>query len=355
MLRLHPVLLAGGAGARLWPLSDRTCPKPFIDLLGEGPPVSHVARLVSDPETFEPPIVAAAKEHRGLVEDSLQSFGPSTPKVMLEPLPRGTAAAAAGAAALIVRSTPDAMMLLLPTDFSIDDPASFRKTLSDAAAAARHSTIVLFGVSPDRASSAFGYIRAGEALSGAQATRSVSGFLEKPDRETAMRLVEEGECLWNTGIVLAPASLFLEELARFEPDLVAHAHGAADRASVEGSAFLLDAESFSRCRAASIDRALMERSERLAVMPLECGWRDIGSWTALARASVPDTDGNTLLGDVVAAGTSGSYIRTSGPRVVALGVKDLVVVATGDAILVLHKDRDQDLGSIAAGLAAGAG
>lgn len=344
---LRPVLLAGGAGTRLWPLSHNEAPKPFLDLLPDGAAFDHAVRLLADPERFGPPLVSIGAEHRERAAERLRLLRTEDTTILLEPSSRGTAAAYAAAASCLSRADPGALLLFLPTDHRIADAGLFGAAIAEAAKAAQRGSIVLLGAVPDRPATAYGYVQAGEPVPGGKSARRVRAFVEKPRRDAAEALIAGGDAFWNTGIVVAAADVLLAELARFEPELVANARAAVADAGREDNTLALEASAFGRCRAIAIDHALMERSDRIAIVPLLAGWDDLGSWTALAGASPQDGAGNSLLGDVTAEGVRNSYLRTSGPRIVAIGAKDLIVVATPEAVLVVAKDRDQEVSAVA--------
>lgn len=341
--RIHPVLLSGGAGSRLWPLSRENLPKQFLSITAGQSLLQQAALRVSDPELFEPLTVIGATQHRFLIAQQLSDVGVPRPTIVLEPSARNTAAAAAIAALVVSRADPAGLLLLAPADHRIVDVAGFRTAVREAAEAARGGHLSLFGITPDRPATGYGYIRVGEALAGAGQARRVAAFVEKPDLATAESYLRGGEHLWNSGIFLLPAATFIEELSRYEPDLMGHARDALDRASRDEDFVRLDAGAFGRCRSISIDYAVMERTDRLAVLAAEFDWTDVGSWSTVAELAERDQSGNSIVGEVFAEATRNCYIRSDGPLVATVGVDDLVVVATPDAVLVAHKDRDQDV------------
>jgi mannose-1-phosphate guanylyltransferase/mannose-6-phosphate isomerase len=337
------VLLSGGAGSRLWPLSREAMPKQFLRLVSDRSLLQQAALRVADPLLFEPLLVIASANHRFLVAQQLQEVGVAASKIVLEPSARSTTAAAAVAALMVEESDPDGLVLLVPADHRIVDVDAFHAAVRIAAPSASAGFLSLFGITPDKPATGYGYIRVGAPIAGAVGARSVAAFVEKPDRETAEKYLSGGDHLWNSGIFLLPATVFLAELSRFEPELLALARTSLERASRDVDFLRLDQEAFDRCRSIAIDLAVMERSDRMAVVPVDCGWTDVGSWSTLADMAERDASGNTTLGEVFAEGTKNSYIRSSGPLVATVGVEDLIVVATADAILVAHKDRDQDI------------
>jgi mannose-1-phosphate guanylyltransferase/mannose-6-phosphate isomerase len=342
---IFPVLLSGGAGSRLWPLSREGSPKQLIRLIGERTLLQQTALRATDANLFEPLTVIAGNGHRFAVAEQLGAVGASSAAIVLEPAPRNTAAAAAIAALLIARSDPDATMLLMPADHLITDADAFRRAVREAAETARQGYLTLFGIRPDSAATGYGYIRVGAPVADGPA-RSVAAFVEKPSRTTAVAYVESGEYLWNSGIFLMPVALLLSELRRLEPDLLLAANEALERAARDADFVRLDAEAFCNCRSVSIDYAVMERTDKAAVVPAEFSWIDVGSWSALWSIAGLDDEENATIGDVLTLDTRGSYIRSEGPLVATVGVEDLIVVATNDAVLVARKDRDQDIRKI---------
>lgn len=341
--KIHPVLLSGGAGSRLWPLSREERPKQFLPLTEGRTLLQQAALRVRDPDLFEALTVIASAQHRFLVAEQLREIDVPSPRIVLESSARSTAAAAATAALMVSEQDASGLLLLAPADHRILDVEAFRAAVREAAEAAQEGFLSLFGVTPDRPATGYGYIRVGEPLSAAGRAREVAAFVEKPDRATAEGYLKGGEHLWNSGIFVLSAPALLAELARHEPEILANARESLERASRDEDFLRLHPESFDRCRVISIDHAVMERAERLAVIPVDFGWTDVGSWSTLAEMTGRDAAGNTIVGEVLTEATRDCYIRSEGPLVAALGVEDLVIVATPDAVLVAHKDRDQDI------------
>jgi mannose-1-phosphate guanylyltransferase/mannose-1-phosphate guanylyltransferase/mannose-6-phosphate isomerase len=340
--RIHPVLLSGGSGSRLWPLSRENLPKQFLAFGASHSLLQQAALRLHDPELFEPLSVIASEPHRFLVAQQMGELQIPAPTIILEPTARNTAAAAAVAALAVSRIDPEGLLLLAAADHRIDDIDAFREAVREAAVVCRSGFLVLFGIKPDRPATGYGYIRIGETFADLRARR-VLAFVEKPDLATAEAYLSGGEHLWNSGIFLLAVATFLSEVSRYEPDLLEHAREALDRASRDQDFVRLDQSSFDRCHSISIDEGIMERSERLAVLPVAFGWTDVGSWSTFAEIAETDEAGNTAMGDVWMEGTQNSYVRSEGPLVATVGVGDLVVIATGDAVLVARKDRDQDV------------
>jgi mannose-1-phosphate guanylyltransferase/mannose-1-phosphate guanylyltransferase/mannose-6-phosphate isomerase len=344
-LTIFPVLLSGGAGSRLWPLSRESAPKQLLRLFGEETLLQQAVLRASDVELFEPLTIIAGAEHRAMLTKQLGAVGAGA-TILLEPAPRSTAAAAAISALMVSRSRPDALLLLMPTDHLIDDAAAFRKSVREAADIARNGHLVLFGVKPDRAATGYGYIRVGAPLDASGPARQVAGFVEKPDEATAEAYLASGDYLWNSGIFLMPVEELLTELRAFEPDLLAAAGEALEHATLDADCLVLEPQAFQRCRSVSIDYAIMERTGKAAVVAAEFNWTDVGSWSALWSIAERDETGNAAIGDVLTWATHESYIRSEGPLVATLGVDNLIVVATKDAVLVARRGDDQEIRKI---------
>lgn len=338
MTTLVPVILSGGAGTRLWPLSRELMPKQLLKLTGERTLLQDTALRLG-----VPPVVVCNVEHRFIVAEQLREVGLEPRSVVIEPVGRNTAPAAAVAALMLAATDPDALMLLMPSDHLIADPAAFRAALDAAVPLAEEGRLVTFGIRPTGPNTGYGYIKRGEALTGGFA---VERFVEKPDLATAEGYVASGDYTWNSGIFLLPVRLFLEELARHAPGMAESCRAALDRGRSDLFFFCLDEEAFSGIRGQSIDYAVMEKSDRVAVVPVEMGWSDVGSWSALWQESPRDEAGNVVLGDVLTVDSSGCYLRGQSQLIATVGVRDLVVVATDDAVLVADKSRDQEVKAV---------
>jgi mannose-1-phosphate guanylyltransferase/mannose-6-phosphate isomerase len=339
---ITPVLLSGGSGTRLWPLSRDAYPKQFHALAGKRTLLAAAALRASDPARFAPLIVVANAEHRFLVAEQLRLVGLSPARLVLEPEGRNTAPAAAVAALLESRRDPDAVLLIMPADHVIANEAGFIEAINSGMDAARKGSLVLFGVVPDVPATGYGYIEIGPRLCGE--VHAVRQFIEKPDRARAEAYLTAGTFLWNSGIVLAQARTLIAELDTHAPEVLAAARAAVDDARQDLDFIRLGEAAFLAAPSISLDHAVMERTGKAAVVPARMAWTDVGSWSALWEIAAKDGAGNALTGDVVAEGTSGCYLRSEGgPLIAALGVEDLVVITTPDAVLVAHKSRDQDI------------
>ncbi|HEY1034347.1 MAG TPA: mannose-1-phosphate guanylyltransferase/mannose-6-phosphate isomerase [Pseudoxanthomonas sp.] len=344
MAKLQPVLLSGGSGTRLWPLSREAYPKQFLPLAGDDTMVQATWRRVEALADLAP-IVVANEEHRFLVAEQLRQVGAPVPAILLEPVGRNTAPAIAAAALQAMAGGADPLLLVLPSDHVVRDVAGFQRAVREASAAAEAGALVTFGIVPDAPETGFGYIQAetGDGL------RRVSRFVEKPDTATAQSYLDAGGYYWNSGMFLFRASRYLQELARFRPDIVEAVKAAHAAARHDGDFVRLDREAFVACASDSIDYAVMEKTADAMVLPVDIGWNDVGSWSALWDVAERDGDGNAHHGDVISVDSRNSYAYAQ--RLVALvGVDDIVVVETDDAVLVARKDRVQEVKQVVAQL-----
>lgn len=346
---LVPVILSGGAGTRLWPLSRSLYPKQLLPLTGERSLIQETALRVADRDLFAAPVVVCNEEHRFVVAEQLREAGIAPAAIVLEPVGRNTAPAAAVAARLALREDPAARLLILPSDHHIARPDAFREAVARARGAAAADRLVAFGIVPTAPETGYGYIRRGQPCGEDRGVDGIAEFVEKPDAARAATLVADG-CLWNSGMFLFPARLYLEELERFAPDIARHAGAALDAAAVDMDFLRLDRAMFEASPANSIDYAVMERTGRAAVVGADMGWSDLGAWPALWQVETRDESGNVLIGDVVADDVASSYIRSEDRLVAAIGLRDMVVVVTRDAVLVTPMDRAQDVKGIVARL-----
>jgi len=347
MPKLQPVLLSGGSGTRLWPLSREAYPKQFLALAGDDTMLQATWRRVADLADAAP-IVVAGEEHRFLVAEQLRQVGAPTPAILLEPMGRNTAPAIAAAAMQALRGGDDPLLLVLPSDHVVGDADAFRAAVRKAMPAAERGALVTFGIVPDAPETGFGYIQAEQG----DGVQRVLRFVEKPDAVTAQTYLDAGGYYWNSGMFLLRASRYLDELQRFRPDIVAAVRAAFDAAARDGDFIRLDKAAFAACPGDSIDYAVMEKTDAAMVLPVDIGWNDVGSWSALWDVSEQDGDGNAHHGDVIAIDSRNSYAYAR--RLVALvGVEDLVVVETDDAVLVARKDRVQQVKDVVAQLKAG--
>jgi len=343
-LAVTPVLLVGGSGTRLWPLSREQYPKQFLSLLGRQSLFQNTALRIGAVEGSTAPIIVGSRAHRFVIDEQLREADVKAASILLEPEGRNTVTAAAVAAHHAAReSGDDALVLLMPADHAIPDQEAFSRAVHAAARAAAQDYIVTFGIKPTRPETGYGYLKAGAPLD-SDDTFEVASFIEKPDAVRALGFIEQGGHYWNGGMFLFRCGRFLDELRRLEPETHAHALQALVDGRRENGFISLDDTSFGRCRNQSIDYAVMEKTDRVALVPLDAGWDDVGSWSFLERVPANDTQGNRTQGDVMLIDATGNLAHSSGRLVALLGVKDHIVVETDDAVLVAPKDRAQDVG-----------
>ena len=345
--KLIPVVLSGGAGTRLWPLSRELYPKQLLPLIGEHTMLQDtVLRLAG--LAIAAPIVVCNESHRFLVAEQLRQVGTPAQAIVLEPVGRNTAPAIALAAlAAIAAGDADALLLVLPADHVIRDLAVFHTAVRTAVAAAEGGHLVTFGVVPHAPETGYGYIRRGAALSAGAGWRIVQ-FVEKPDQARAAEFLASGDYYWNSGMFVFSVRRYLEELRRQASDIAAVCEAAFGKAKHDLDFTRVDPEGFATCRSESIDYAVMEKTADAVVVPLDAGWSDVGSWSSLHEACVKNADGNVIRGDVLAEETHNSYLYAESRLVAVVGLNDHVVIETKDAVLVAPRDRVQDVKSLVA-------
>jgi mannose-1-phosphate guanylyltransferase / mannose-6-phosphate isomerase len=339
---LIPLILSGGSGTRLWPVSRRNMPKQFLSLTGQDTLFQQtVARTRLLPDVAAP-VVVASEDHRFLAADQLLEAGVKGATIVLEPLARNTAPAIALGALKALELDPEALLLVLPADHLIGDTESFTAAVQQALPAAREDWLVTFGIRPDRPETGFGYIRRAESIGGS--AFRVAQFVEKPDQDTAQGYLENGGYDWNSGMFLFKAARYLDELGQHAPDMLAAVRTAYATGHGDLDFVRVDATAFAKVPDNSIDYAVMEKTSRAAVIPVSCAWSDIGSWSALWLAGKHDEQGNQREGDTLAVNTRNSLLRSHDRHMIAtVGVDDLIVVSTPDATLVAHRNAAQDV------------
>lgn len=339
---LHPVVLSGGSGTRLWPLSRQNQPKQFLTLIGERSLFQETILRANKLPGAQPPVTVCSGDHRFMVGEQLQAIGVTSGGILLEPMARNTAPAIALAALHALETDPQALLLVMPADHLIEDEAAFREAVSTAMRLADEGRLVAFGIRPNYAETGYGYILRGEALG--DGGYEIGRFVEKPDLPTAERYVAEGTYAWNSGMFLFTAQRYLDELTLHAPAILAASRAAYAAATYDLDFIRVDEEAFAASPSDSIDYAVMERTRCAAVVPVSCGWSDIGSWSSLWAVAERDAAGNRHDGDVISVDTRGSLVRASDRRMIAtIGVEDLVIIDTPDATLVARKDRVQDV------------
>ncbi|MBA0386360.1 mannose-1-phosphate guanylyltransferase/mannose-6-phosphate isomerase [Stenotrophomonas maltophilia] len=337
---IQPVILSGGSGTRLWPLSRESYPKQFLPLAGEQTMLQATWQRVA-PIASRGPLVIANEEHRFVAAEQLHQVGAEPAAIILEPMGRNTAPAIAVAALEATRDGADALLLVLPSDHVISDEATFRSVVQAATSAAEAGKLVTFGIVPTGPETGYGYIKAADG----QGLRAVERFVEKPDLDTATGYVASGQYYWNSGMFLFKASRYLQELERFQPEMLAGSRSAWQQARRDTDFTRLDKAAFAAVASDSIDYAVMEKTADAVVIPLDAGWNDVGSWTALRDVSQQDGDGNAHQGDVIAIDCRNTYAY--GQRLVAMvGLDDVIVVETDDAVLVGKADRMQEVKTV---------
>lgn len=336
-----PVILSGGTGTRLWPLSREAYPKQFWPLIGERTMLQETAARAAGPG-FLPPLVVCNEAHRFLVADQLRSGGIPDATILLEPEGRNSAPAIAAAALLAQEADPRTILWVMAADAAIADVPALHAALREAAAAARLGLIATFGMTPTAPKTGYGYIEAGEALPGI-AARRIARFIEKPDAATAARLLAEGRHLWNSGMFVATAATLLAELERYAPDLLAAVRAAVAGASRDLCFVRLEPAAFRAAPSISIDYAVMEKTDHAAVVPASLGWSDLGSWASLYEASARDAAGTARIGPVEALDCRGCYLRSEGILTAAIGLEDVCLIVTDDAVLAVHRSRAQEV------------
>ncbi|HER26333.1 MAG TPA: mannose-1-phosphate guanylyltransferase/mannose-6-phosphate isomerase [Rhodospirillales bacterium] len=345
-----PVILSGGSGSRLWPLSRRLRPKQFLSLYTDNSLFRDTLDRVTGPQ-FGPPLAICNDDHRFMVAEIFREAG-CEGDIILEPMARNTAPAIAAAALSIAERDADALMLVLPSDHVITDPDGFLAALTIAAQAARAGNLVTFGMTPHKPETGYGYIRRGAALDGVDGAFAVDRFVEKPDLATAKDYLRSGDYQWNSGIFLFAAKALIEEMETRCPDIIAACRDAVGKGQRDLTFLRLDADAFAGATSISIDHGVMEKTDRAVVIPASFGWSDIGSWSALWDISETDEANNVVLGDAIIDDVSDCYIRSEKPLIAAIGVTDLVIVATDDTVFIAPKDRAQEARTIVTRLAA---
>jgi len=340
---IYPVILSGGSGTRLWPMSRSAYPKQLLPLLSESSLLQDSVKRVGDAARFAAPLILANDEHRFIIAEQLRQIGVKPQTIMLEPVARNTAPAAAAAALWLQALDPDALMLIMPSDHSITDNAAFLAALEIGAAAASTGKLVTFGIAADRPETGYGYIRRGANLA-IEGAYEVAAFVEKPDLARAETYLASGGYTWNSGIFLFPVAVYLAELAAKLPETCEAVAAAVLGAKGDLDFLRLDGDAFARAANESIDYAVMEHTLNAVVVPVSMGWSDVGAWDALWDITPKSAENGTVtIGDVVAVDCKNSYLRVEEGLLAAFGVEDLIVVSTADAVLVAPKDRAQDL------------
>ncbi|KZD12075.1 mannose-1-phosphate guanylyltransferase/mannose-6-phosphate isomerase [Oceanibaculum pacificum] len=334
-----PVILSGGTGSRLWPVSRLSYPKQFLPLISERSLIQETALRIAPSYGFAPPIVVCSEDHRFIVAEQMRQIDIEPAAILLEPQGRNTAPALTAAALVAQAAQPDAVLLVLPADHFIGDEDGLRQAVLSALEAAREGYLGTFGMKPTEPATGYGYVKPGAAIAGH--CHRVERFVEKPDRATAERFVAEGY-LWNSGMFLLPVAAYLREVEQHAPEVLATTRQSVTEAK-QDLTFLRLGPSFRQAPSISVDYAVMERTDKAAVTPASVGWADLGSWSSLWEVGDKDADGNVVQGDGFVIGATNSFVRASGIPTVAIGVDNIVVVAMEDAVLVVAKDHVQQV------------
>ena len=344
-ISIAPVILCGGSGTRLWPVSRKSYPKQFWPLISAHTMLQETAARAVGPG-FAPPIVVANEDHRFIVAEQLRAAHAKGARILLEPEGRNSAPAIAAAALLAARGNPDALLWIMPADAAIADGAALTQALAIAAAAARTGLIVTFGMQAHSPETGYGYIEQGNALAGIPGAFQIARFIEKPDHDTAIALIAQGRHCWNSGMFVATARILLDHFAELAPDVLEAASAALAASSTDLDFIRLGADAFRAAPSISFDYAIAERTSRAAVVPATLGWSDVGSWSAIWEIAAKDAQGNAAIGDTLIEDSRNCYVRSEGAVTAVLGLENIIVVTTPDAVLVADRRRAQDVKTV---------
>jgi len=337
-----PVILSGGSGTRLWPVSRESFPKQFWPLISDRTMIQETASRAIGPG-FAAPIVVCNEGHRFIVAEQLRALEIASPRIVLEPVGRNSAPAIAAAALLVAETDPDAVLWMMAADAAITDPKALELALAPALAAARSGKVVTFGMQPTAPETGYGYIEVGSAIADLPGVHELAAFVEKPDAAKAAALSTDGRHLWNSGMFLFTAATLIRELQEHAPEVLGFVRDAVAQRSQDLDFIRLAAEPFWACPNISLDYAVAEKTHHAAVVPAAIGWSDVGSWSALWELGAKDAAGNVSVGDVVMEGATNCYGRSDGLLTAVVGLSDAIVVVTEDAVLAMHRDCAQDV------------
>ena len=344
MINIIPVILSGGSGTRLWPLSRKKYPKQYLPLVSDNTMLQETILRLDGLDNLADPIIVCNKDHRFLVAEQLQKINIKNPTILLEPIGRNTAPAIAAAAFQSIKQVDNALLLVLSADHVIQDTDAFHRAISIAAKQAQAGKLATFGIVPTDASTGYGYIKL--STDNVDGAYKVEEFVEKPDLQTAQSYLKQGSYLWNSGMFMFQAKTLINELTIHSPEIVISVNSSIDGATQDLDFIRLEKQAFESSPSDSIDYALMERSSNVVVVPLNARWNDIGSWATLHDISVKDHNGNAIQGDVFTEETTNSYIHANHHIVATIGVQDLIIVDTPNATLIAHKDKSQEVKNI---------
>lgn len=343
---LIPIILAGGSGTRLWPLSRELSPKQFLALTGNHTLLQNTVLRLYGMADVSDAVVICNEHHRFIIAEQFRAINAKTAAIILEPIGRNTAPAVSLAALYALSVADDPILLILPADHHIEDAQSFQETILTGARFAEQGNLITFGIIPRSPETGYGYIEKGEPVSPGESEADafkIKQFVEKPDQQTAQAYLDSGDYLWNSGMFMFRASQILEELMLFVPQIVDICRAALDQGAKDLDFLRLNAETFATCPSDSIDYAVMEKTKKGVLIPLSAGWSDLGSWEALWEVGERDPQGNVTLGDVVIHGVKDSYLQATSRLVAALGVENHIIVETSDAVLVAPRDKVQEI------------
>jgi len=347
---VYPVILSGGSGKRLWPLSRRAYPKQLLPLAGPVAMLQETAGRVDDATVYAPPLILCNEDHRFIIAEQLRENGIRPMGIVLEPAPRNTAPALTAAALMIAERDPDGVMLALPSDHVIRNLETFHESVEIATGVARTGMLTTFGITPEHAETGFGYLHRGAPIDQHPGAYHLDEFIEKPNLARAEQYVDSGEHSWNSGMFVLPVARFLEEVERLQPELLMSVRKAVAAAERDLNFTRLDEAAFASAPAISVDHGIMENTNFAAIVPVDRGWNDIGSWAALWDIGDRDESGNVVSGDVVLHDVENCLIRSEKRLVAGVGIRDLVIVETGDAVLVTDRNQAQNVKAIVASL-----
>ena len=344
MSNIIPIILSGGSGTRLWPLSRKHYPKQYLPLVGDNTMLQETILRLNGLDNLADPVIICNADHRFLVAEQCQQIDIVNPTILLEPIGRDTAPAIAAAALQSIKDTNDVVLLVLSADHVIQDVEAFHKAINIANKQAQKGKLVTFGIVPTNANTGYGYIKSSN--NDHNDVYRVEEFVEKPNLETAKSYLEQGNYFWNSGMFMFQANTLIDELTTHSPDIINSVNDAVNNATQDLDFIRLDKQSFESSPSDSIDYALMEKSNNVIVVPLDAQWNDIGSWSALYDIGTKDNNGNVIQGDVLTEETTNTYINANHHMVVTIGVQDLVIVDTPNATLISTKDKAQDVKKI---------
>ncbi len=342
-MKITPVILSGGSGTRLWPLSRSLNPKQFLNLVDEYSLFQKSALRTRDEAMFHPPIIVCNNEHRFIAAEELQKINITPKLIILEPTGRNTAPAITVAALNAIENQNDDLILVMPSDHVILDEENFVRSVKSAQKAASEGYLITFGIVPHAPETGYGYIKSGKKLENLGEIFAVEKFIEKPKKSVAEDFLKKGDYFWNSGIFMFKASTYLDILRQLENEIFIHCCGAYNKAIKDLDFVRLAVEDFEKCQNISVDYAVMEKAEKVVVVPINVGWSDVGNWHALSEIAPKDADGNNLSGDIVALKTTNCYISSKHNLVTTIGVKNLIIIALKDATLIANKDDAQDV------------